>query len=143
MGRRIASRAWGGVPKKPLKKERCLLVGCARVRVQDLIVPLCMTRKGERAWPLLTWKQATGPAAWQGRVGQEGSGTVEVWPSTTWVLGTLPALAPVTRAVSIAREQISIARPSADGRTPRGAPVAGTPGENLDIALLLSLSDTA
>jgi hypothetical protein len=35
----IERRASGGVPKKPLKKERCLSVGWARVRVQALIVP--------------------------------------------------------------------------------------------------------
>src|SRR5690348_16287014 len=111
MRRRIARRASGGVPKKPLKKERCLLVGCARVRVQDLIVPLWLTKKGERVWPLLTWKPVTLPTAWQGSPGQDGSGTVAVWPSTTWVLGTSAAPAPATKAARMAREQTSSAGP--------------------------------
>ena len=44
--RRIARRASGGVPKKPLKKERWLLVGWARVSVQDLTLPSRGTRNG-------------------------------------------------------------------------------------------------
>ena len=76
--RRIARRASGGVPKKPLKKLRWLLVGWARVSVQDLTLPSRETRKGSWAWPLLTWKPVTLPTAWQGSDGQDGSGVVAV-----------------------------------------------------------------
>ena len=112
------------------------MVGCARVRVQDLIVPSWGTMKGERVWPLLTWKPVTLPIAWQGRAGQDGSGTVEVWPRTTVVLGTLAALAPTARALKVAREPTANTRISQRPRP--GASAAITPFKDLDIHMLLS-----
>src|ERR1700755_770170 len=99
MRRRIASRASGGVPKKPLKKLRWLLVGWARVRVHDLIEPSLLTRNGVWVWPLEIWKPVTLPTAWQGRFGQDGSGVEEVAPSVTVVCSTLAA--PATGAPAI------------------------------------------
>src|ERR1700761_8936723 len=103
MRRRIASRASGGVPKKPLKKLRWLLVGWARVRVHDLIVPSVWTRKGFCAWPLETWKPVTLPTAWQGRSGQDGSGVLEVPPRVTVVVSTLPAVGAAAHAMAATR----------------------------------------
>src|ERR1700742_3952799 len=103
MRRRIASRASGGVPKNPLKKVRWLLVGCARVSVQDLIVPSVWTRNGFWVWPLETWKPVTLPTAWQGWLGQDGSGVAAVWPSVTVVFSTFAAPAPPANAATEAR----------------------------------------
>ncbi|MFP5388669.1 MAG: hypothetical protein ACLGG5_05140 [Thermoleophilia bacterium] len=98
--RRIARRASGGVPKKPLKKERWLLVGCERVSVQDLILPSLRTRKGSEPWLVLTWKPVTLPIAWHGDSGQDGSGIVAVSPSTTvvWAVSLSPVAAPAVPA---------------------------------------------
>src|SRR6188472_4238452 len=120
MRRRIARRASGGVPKKPLKKERWLLVGCERVSVQDLILPGLRTLKGSEPWPVLTWKPVTLPIAWQGDSGQEGSGTVAALPRTTVVLVGLaaPALAP--SATRSARQPASPITSARRPRTPAG-----------------------
>src|ERR1700742_5196494 len=98
MRRRIASRASGGVPKKPLKKRRWLPGGWARVSVHDLIVRLVWTRNGFWAWPLETWKPVTLPTAWQGWSGQDGSGVAAVWPSVTVVFSTSAPSATATSA---------------------------------------------
>src|SRR5436305_9313711 len=129
--RRIARRASGGVPKKPLKKERWLLVGCARVRVQALIVPSWGTRNGSCVCPLLTWKPVTLPTAWHGSSGQEGSGTVDVCPRITRVRGGLAASLWAARPTSRAREQAR--RPTTSQRAFRTPAVAKTADEDLDI----------
>src|SRR3954454_20893036 len=141
MRRRIAKRASGGVPKKPLKKARWLLVGCARVRVQALIVPSFGTANGSRACPLLTWKPVTLPTAWQGSSGQDGSGSVAVWPRITVVRVTLAAPLSATWLASSARVQVS--RPRTSQRPLRSPAVGTAADENLDMDLLLSLLDTA
>ena len=116
--RRIARRASGGVPKKPLKKLRWLLVGWARVSVQDLIVPSVWTRNGFWVWPLETWKPVTLPTAWQGRFGQDGSGVAEVAPSVTVVFSTAAAAATAAsaiRATAAAPSAMATRRPLREG----------------------------
>src|ERR1700744_3971534 len=98
MRRRIASRASGGGPKKPLKKVRWLPVGWARVSVHDLIVPFVWTRNGFWVWPLETWKPVTLPTACQGWSGHDGSGGAAVWPSVTVVVSTSAPSATATSA---------------------------------------------
>ncbi len=133
--RRIASRASGGVPKKPLKNERCLGVGWARVRVQALIVPSRGTENGRLAWLVLTWKPVTLPTAWQGESGQEGSGTVEVLPRTTVAVPGAAALA-AAKAPTATRAQRTA--PNASRRPRRRPCPVGDACEDLDIQLLLS-----
>ena len=76
--RRIARRASGGVPKKPLKKERWLLVGWARVSVQDLIVPSCGTRNGLTRLAVADLEAGDAADRLAGQPGQDGSGVVAV-----------------------------------------------------------------
>ena len=63
-------------------------------------------------WPLLTWKPVTLPTAWQGRSGQEGSGSDAVWPRITVVLPTFAVsllAARPTRSVSAQASRPKIA----------------------------------
>src|SRR6476659_9921420 len=138
MRRRIESRASGGVPKKPLKKARCLLVGWARVKVQAVILPPLGTLNGSLAWPLLSWKPVTLPTAWQGSSGQEGSGVVAVSPRTTVVRVVLAAPAPATRAMRTARQPAVSVATAMRPRLRAGLAAMGAPCEDLDMPLLLS-----
>ena len=134
--RRIARRASGGVPKKPLKKLRWLLVGWARVSVQDLIVPSVLTRNGFWLWSVETWKPVTLPTAWQGRFGQDGSGVVEVAPSVTVVFSTSAA----RRATAASAIRARAAAPSA--RATRAPAGSGEHGGKSSTSVRL-LSETA
>jgi hypothetical protein len=89
---------------------------------------------GSDAWPLLTWNPVTLPIAWQGISGQEGSGTLEVLPSTIVVRELVAAPAPATRATRMARA------PTAAAASPRltAGRVATASPDILDIPLLLS-----
>ena len=136
--RRIARRASGGVPKKPLKKERWLLVGCERVSVQDLILPSLRTLKGSDPWLVLTWKPVTLPIAWQGDSGQEGSGVVAVLPRTTVVFEVVAAPALAASATRSARQPASAISQRQPAATPAD-PALTAPCEDLDMPMLLSL----
>jgi hypothetical protein len=80
---------------------------------------------------LLTWNPVTLPTAWQGSSGQEGSGSVEVWPRITVVCGTLAASLSATRLARSASEQAS--RPARSQLFLRNPAVDTPADEDLDM----------